>query len=162
MEKKNYSEDELFEKLINGEQIVEDVKTRRGNFKVKYPLGADLVEIDKRKAIMRGDIPPEKLSKQEDMNIEIYATLDQVVVDGPAWWKKLKSSMYCPDTNVIVELYRGYLRHYEQVQTALQSGLDREPDREVISHKSEKGLGDASFSHITYGPKVSEIDGRAG
>jgi len=147
MEEK-YSDQELFDKLVAGEQITETIETSRGTFEIKYPLGIDFVEINKRKAILRGSVAPEMFNRAEDLDLEAYATLDQVVVTSPDWWKKLKSSIHCPDQKLITDLYRRYLRHYEKVQQSISTpGPD---DGKGKTQDDDKVVGDGPFSGVTY------------
>lgn len=141
--------DDLFERIINGEDIVEEVQTKRGTFKIKFPLGSDFIEITKRKYEYLGDLDPKKLSREEMIDIDAYATLDVVIVDSPEWWKKLKNSSKCPDPSIIVELYRGFLRHYGEIQKLIHGGGDNESNRKPKSKKPTEDVGIEPFSGIT-------------
>lgn len=143
------SGDDLFEKLINGETITEEIKTRRGIFKIKYPLGEDLIKITKRKSELLDGIDVNKVQKEDISNADVFATLDVVIVEAPEWWKKIKTAARCPDLTILLDLYRGFLRFYEETQRSIQAEQSRTPSRKSKSEKQTEVMGDAPFSGIT-------------
>ncbi len=150
---------EIFEKLLNGEPITEEIHTPRGSFTIKFPVGADFVEIDRKKAQFRNNIPAEFFDKQSERNMQAYATLDHVVIDGPEWWKKLKSALYCPDADLVVELYRGYLQSTSETQRLITISCGRDNGGPGTGKDQNPDVGDGPFSGIAYGPQDTKSDG---
>jgi hypothetical protein len=147
---------ETFQKLLAGETITEEVKTARGSFTLKYPLGRDFVEIDRRKALMRGGVPAEQFDRQADANIEAFASLDVCVIEAPDWWKKLQSSMDCPDPALIDELYRGYLRLVRQVRQVLQVRSAGATTEQSPSENQAPAVGRGLFPRFTWRGKAGK------
>lgn len=157
MSDKKLSDEDLFEKLVNGEDITEEIETHQGTFTIKFPLGTDFIKISRRKAEMRGDIPPERFNKAEDIDFEAYAALDVVVLKGPDWWEKLKSSTQCPDQKIVTTLYRGYLRHYAAIQQKISPHGRSDGDGKV--QDDDEVVGDGPFSAVTYGSEDQKVGG---
>jgi hypothetical protein len=144
-------------KLLNGEDILESIETQHGVFVIKFPRPRVLRQIQ---MLLSQRFVGVDLSKLPDKNIrfhEIYATLDVVVVRAPQWWDDLDSSEDCPDDNLVMTLYRRYLRFYNRVQQEI-SGTGEKPGEhdQVGTGGSEKAdVGDGPFSGVTFGSKVS-------
>ena len=137
-------EEDLFEKLLNGEDITETVDLgKRGVFTIKYPLGSDRIEIARRKALFSQGL-------SEDFDFRFYAVLDTVVIDGPSAWKKSKAEKY-PDETVLVELYRRFLRLTERVRT--QIGGSKESEGEGEDKDKDPNVGDGLFQGVAIGPE---------
>jgi hypothetical protein len=97
-------------------------------------------------------------------NYEVYATLDVVVVEGPKWWDKLDSSEDCPDDDLILALYRGYLRFYGAIRRKIV-GSDGQPGGEPAKGAApaeEEAVGPGAFQGLAHGDEGEGADGRTG
>ena len=144
---------ETLEKLLKGEDIYDTLSTSRGNFKMIYPRPRVLRQIqvmlvERYHGQNLNNIPDKTLR-----NSEVYATLDAVITEAPDWWDSLDSSEDCPDDDLILQLYRGYLRFYGKVQQKIKRP-ERKPgvDSKKQPLRNEKEIvGNGSFSGITHG-----------
>ncbi|MFA5048655.1 MAG: hypothetical protein WC516_06545 [Patescibacteria group bacterium] len=112
---------DIFEDLLNKKDIKEVIETSRGNFTIKFPLGKDYRTIQ---LLLLNRFPGVNLNHIQEAVLheyQIYAVLDTVVVDSPKFWKKLESAEECPDSDLVMELYRGYLRFRKEIQDRIQS-----------------------------------------
>ncbi len=121
MEKKK----DVLELILSGENLTKKTKTKRGTFIIRFPLPRDLRAIEVRVAEMLDGKPVNSFSTSQVGNFRAYATLDQVIVDGPDWWKKLDTCEDCPDDVLITTLYGRYLRFYHSTQESInKSGYE--------------------------------------
>jgi hypothetical protein len=154
---------ETLEKLLRGEEIFEYIDTRRGKFKIIYPRPRVLRHIQ---VLLAERFNGQNLNNIKDStirNYEVYATLDVVVVEGPKWWDKLESSEDCPDDDLILALYRGYLRFCDAIRrkilgSDLQAG--EKPD-ESTAGDEKAPVGTGAFSGLTNRPEGEGADGGA-
>ncbi len=144
---------EVFDKLLAGEDVVQSIETHRGIFSIKYPLGRDFIEIDRRKAFMRGGAPLASFDANAEGNMEAYATLDVVVVEAPKWWKDMKSAADCPDPTLIDDLYRGYLRHVGKVRAVLSVGEPGTGNGGSKPKDKDAPVARGLFSGLSFRPK---------
>ena len=89
-----YSEEkqnDIFYTLLSGKTYKETVETSRGNFVLKFPKQKDVMQIDRRVALMRGGVPAESFDAIANFNLQKVATLDVMVESGPKWYDNLKS-----------------------------------------------------------------------
>ena len=143
------------EAIISGERLTETVKTRRGEFTLAFPLPKDLRRIEVTVASRLDGQPSSTFSADTIQNIRAYATLDTVVVDAPEWWDKLDSAEDCPDDDLIIDLYRRYLRLYNQTQKALgRGGKLRGSVGKIESKDPPETVDSGAFSGIADGPEV--------
>ena len=151
---KNEANDPL-EAIINGDRLSTDVTTRRGKFTLAFPLPKDLRRIEVTVASRLEGQPSSTFSDDTIQKIRVYATLDAVIVDAPEWWDGLDSAEDCPDDDLIVELYRRYLRHYGQTQEALgRGGKLRGSVGKIESKDPAEAVDSGAFSGIADGQKV--------
>lgn len=113
--------DDLFFAVMNGKQITEEIGTKRGVFKVKYPSQKELIDIDVKAAKLRNGIPHENFSMTSNFRIQAIAALDILVVDGPEWYKKAKQKTSftwgdMPDQDLCNEIYVKAWAFREEVQ----------------------------------------------
>ena len=147
------------EAIISGERLTETVKTRRGEFTLAFPLPKDLRRIEVTVASKLEGQPSATFPEDTIQKIRVYATLDAVIIDAPEWWDGLDTAEDCPDDDLIVELYRRYLRLYNQTQEALGSGGKLRGSVGKISPKdTSKAVDNGAFSGIADGPEVSESE----
>jgi hypothetical protein len=145
---------EVFEKLLAGEDVTEKVETRRGSFTLKYPCGREFIEIDRRKAIMRNGVPASSFDREAEANMEAYASLDVVIVDAPKWWESLKGgSSGCPDADLINDLYRGYLRFTAKIRALLSFGNPGESGGNVQADNKNPTVGRGLFQNLAFRSK---------
>lgn len=144
--------------LMSGKKVTEKVKYADFTFEVAYPLPSDLKEIDQSIARACKGMPPASFTPKALLTFEVYATLDQVVVNGPSWWKALKSADQCPFDDLVMYLYRRWLRFYREVRRYLTPTALNPPNRgsdQIPSEEpSSEDMGDDVFSDIAYGPEV--------
>lgn len=111
MENQNY-----FEKILNGEMITEDVKTRRGVFTVKNLTSQDHIKIAVEKSKMLQGANLETVDNLSSFLVEEIAVCDIAIVKAPGWWK---GAGKCPDDTVLSDIYRGCLSLNKKIQKAL-------------------------------------------
>jgi hypothetical protein len=129
--------DDLFTKLIKGQDVTEAVKTSRGEFIVKYPKAADLLTIGKIAAIRRNHKPIEGFDAESEMIKTMASTLDVIVVSGPKWFEDVRKSkeifsfLEVPSRVFLTELYGKAYSFREEVEQRLnqteESGDQRIP-----------------------------------
>ena len=119
--------DDLFTQLIMGKDVIEEVETSRGRFKIKYPKAADLLTIGKVAAIRRGYKPQDAFDQETEMINIMASTLDVVVVSGPKWFEDAKtvnknfSFLEVPSRVFISELYGKAYSFREKVELRFDS-----------------------------------------
>lgn len=84
-------QNDIFYTLLSGKTYKETVETSRGNFVLKFPKHKDVMQIDRRVALMRGGVPAESFDTIANFNLQKVATLDVMVESGPKWYDNLKS-----------------------------------------------------------------------
>ena len=104
-------QNDIFYTLLSGKTYKETVETSRGNFVLKFPKQKDVMQIDRRVALMRGGVPAESFDAIANFNLQKVATLDVMVESGPKWYDNLKSKNPnfswgdMPDGSFIDEVY---------------------------------------------------------
>ena len=111
--------EEHFNMLLAGKEITEQIETRRGWVTIKFMDDRAKINILKRKAKILDSAPANSLSESENFIIEMIATLDELVVQGPEGWKDALSYP-CSDTKA--EIYRGCLFHSREIRGLQRSG----------------------------------------
>ena len=150
---------DIFLKLLNGEDIIETVDLgKKGVFKIKYPLSKDYLAIDRQKAILRNNIPPGSFDPTGNTDIEVYATLNVIVVDGPPTWKKCKSILDYPDETLLTELYRRWLRHTREIRELIELVDVRDATVKSESVSESKTVGNGTFPTLAFGPKIDRLE----
>lgn len=150
---------DLFEMILNGKVPKETVQTRRGKFVIRFPLPHELREIELALAVMLQGQPVSAFSNGMLLNFRVYATLDKVLVEVPAWWKKMEGAEKCPDDALITELYRRYLQFYSEIQDRLAGRPAREKTGEGTADNKDEAVVDGAFSGVTHGEEVPAADG---
>lgn len=148
--------DDLFFAVINGKQITEEIGTKHGVFKVKYPSQKELIDIDVRAAKLRGGIPHENFSMTSNFRIQAIAALDVLVVDGPEWYKKAKQKNNSftwgdmPDQDLCNEVYVKAWAFREEVQIKL-NGVDEETNNgtDEIGSNIPENVDNGLFEGVT-------------
>ncbi|RLE46002.1 MAG: hypothetical protein DRJ31_10545, partial [Candidatus Methanomethylicota archaeon] len=111
---------DVLESILNGEQITEEIKTKRGVFVIALPLPKDIRNIEIEIARRLDGYPENQFSSDMLMKFRVYASLDTVIIKAPDWWNKLESAEDCPDDSLISFLYRRYLRFYQETQKKIE------------------------------------------
>lgn len=81
---------DMFNSIVMGKDVTETIKTSRGDFKVKYPRARDIQQIGRLQALRLNGIPFECFDRNALALIQEVATLDVVVLEGPAWYENAK------------------------------------------------------------------------
>jgi hypothetical protein len=157
-EKNDPAVDDVLQKLLSGEQILETIQTKRGTFTMKYPRPRVTQQIvvllaQRFEGVNLGNLPEQMVA-----NYRVYATLDIVVVKAPKWWDDLDSSLDCPDDKFILDLYRRYLQFYNRVQSEIE-GPKPEPRKDATpgaGDGKEAPVDPGAFSTIALGQEVPE------
>lgn len=80
----------LFNSIVMGKDVTEIIKTSRGDFKVKFPRMNDVQRIGRLQALRLNSIPAECFDPNVLALIQQIATLDVLVLEGPAWYENAK------------------------------------------------------------------------
>ena len=81
---------DIFYTLLNGKTVTEKIETSRGEFVVKFPKQKDIMQVERRAALMRGGIPAESFDRNANFDFQKVAFLDVVVESGPDWFNSAK------------------------------------------------------------------------
>lgn len=135
------AEESLFNKIVRGEDVTEQIKTKRGTFEVKYPRMADLERIGRLEAARRNEMAVGSFSYDNLDVITKVATLDILTVRGPAWYENAKAEnkngltvwQNVPIKNLVDEVYTKTLDFCAEVQRVIETG-GTEADRAVAKN----------------------------
>ena len=117
----------MFNAIVMGKEVTEIVKTSRGDFKVKYPRARDIQAIGRLQALRLNGIPVDCFDKNVLAFIQEVATLDIVVLEGPAWYENAKkenmnfSWLDIPSQSYIQEVYAQAYSFRLKVQKLIES-----------------------------------------
>lgn len=127
-------QNDIFYTLLSGKTFTEEIETSRGKFRVKFPKQKDIMQIDRRVALMRGGIPAESFDAIANFNLQKVATLDVMVESGPKWFDNLKSKNPnfswgdMPDGNFVDEVYSKAYSFRAEVQRKFGGDEDKATD----------------------------------
>lgn len=128
----------MFNSIVMGKDVTEKIKTSRGDFKVKYPRARDLQQIGRLQALRLNGIPFECFDRNALALIQEVATLDVVVLEGPAWYENAKKENVnfswadIPIQSYIQEVYAKAYEFRLKVQKLLESN-DKNGNTEMDS-----------------------------
>ena len=117
----------MFNSIVMGKDVTEIIKTSRGDFKVKFPRARDIQQIGKLQALRLNGISIECFDRNVLALIQEIATLDVVVLEGPAWYENEKkenvnfSWLDIPSQAYIQEVYAKAYNFRLKVQKLLES-----------------------------------------
>lgn len=117
----------MFNAIVMGKEVTETIKTSRGDFKVKYPRARDIQAIGRLQALRLNGIPVDCFDKNILAFIQEVATLDIVVLEGPAWYENAKkeninfSWLDIPSQAYIQEVYAQAYSFRLKVQKLIES-----------------------------------------
>lgn len=138
---------EIFSKLLRGEDLTQTVKSSRGEFVFRYPTNGDKIEIERLKSAMLENVNIEKADGETLLMISAIASIDVCLVTAPKWWKGAKA---CPDRYLLGELYRGFLQRCIEVQEVLRVANVGGDDRESSNNTgSADVVGSRAFPVFT-------------
>ena len=129
---------DMFNSIVMGKDVTEKIKTSRGDFKVKYPRARDLQQIGRLQALRLNGIPFECFDRNALALIQEVATLDVVVLEGPAWYENAKKENVnfswadIPIQSYIQEVYAKAYEFRLKVQKLLESN-DKNGNSEMDS-----------------------------
>ena len=129
---------DMFNSIVMGKDVTEKIKTSRGDFKVKYPRARDLQQIGRLQALRLNGIPFECFDRNALALIQEVATLDVVVLEGPAWYENAKKENVnfswadIPVQSYIQEVYAKAYEFRLKVQKLLESN-DKNGNTEMDS-----------------------------
>ncbi len=130
----------MFNSIVMGKDVTETIETSRGKFKVKYPRARDIQAIGRLQALRLNGIPIECFDKNVLALIQEIATLDVVVLEGPAWYENAKTEninfswLDIPSQSYIQEVYAKAYQFRLKVQKLIESD----------SEEGNKGLDSVS------------------
>ena len=117
----------MFNSIVMGKDVTETIKTSRGEFKVKYPRARDIQQIGRLQALRLNGIPIECFDRNVLALIQEIATLDVIVLEGPAWYENAKkenvnfSWLDIPSQSYIQEVYAKAYEFRLKVQKLIES-----------------------------------------
>ena len=129
---------DMFNSIVMGKDVTEKIKTSRGDFKIKYPRARDLQQIGRLQALRLNGIPFECFDRNALALIQEVATLDVVVLEGPAWYENAKKENVnfswadIPVQSYIQEVYAKAYEFRLKVQKLLESN-DKNGNTEMDS-----------------------------
>ena len=137
---------DLFNSIVMGKDVTEVLKTSRGDFKVKYPRARDIQQIGRLQAYRLNGIPAECFDKNVLFLSQEIATLDVVVIEGPAWYENAKTEnsnfswLDIPSQAFIQEVYSLAYEFRIKVQKLIESdGKDRDKELDSVSDTKDNG-----------------------
>ena len=125
-----FQKENLFQSIICGKDVVEKIKTSRGEFEVKFPRTRDLETIGRLAAYRLNGISEKCFDDLSLQLIREVATLDVIIRSGPAWYENAKKDSNnftwgnIPSVKYVQEVYAKANEFRVKVQTL----LDEDPD----------------------------------
>lgn len=151
----DFQKENLFESIVRGKDVIEKIKTSRGDFEVKFPRAKDLETIGRLTAYRLNGVSEKCFDDATYALIQQIATLDVVVRSGPAWFENAKKENSgfswgdIPSQKFIREVYAKAFEFRFKVQNMLDEVQER-GDKEVASAESVDVAGSAGvFSGIS-------------
>jgi len=130
--------EDILEQILEGKETIQEIKTNRGSFTISYALPRDLRKIEIEIARRMGGESESSFTPVQITNFRAYATLDYVITKAPEWWDKLESAEDCPDDDLIIQLYRGFLQFHKKTQKEIsKSRFGRASGRSGSDNKNE-------------------------
>lgn len=138
-EKLNETEvSDLFKAIIEGKDITEQVKTKKGIFEIKFPRIKDLEAIGRLTAYRLNGLSAKSFDPDTYSLIQKIAALDILTVKGPGWYELAKKNQInfgwsdIPSQSLLEEVYASAYNFRIKVQREIES--DKKPtDREVAT-----------------------------
>lgn len=150
-----FQKENLFDSIVRGKDVIEKIKTSRGDFEVKFPRAKDLETIGRLTAYRLNGINEKCFDDATYSLIQQIATLDVVVRSGPAWYENAKKENTnfswgdIPSQKFIGEVYAKAFEFRFKVQNMLDEDSERR-DTELAAAKSNESISSPGvFSGIT-------------
>lgn len=151
--------DDLFISLLRGKDVTEKVETTRGIFELKFPRMIDLEKIGRIMAFRQNGLPTQCFDPNVLALMNEIATLDVLVVSGPAWYENIKKEnedftwQDIPDQNFIQEVYAKAYEFRLKVQKIFNKPAGKE----------NSGMDNTGSNEDSNGPDLFEgLSGSAG
>ena len=144
---------DVFAALLEGKPVTTKVETARGNFTLKFPDANDKRRIRVLIADEKMGRPDDAFSWQDRQDIESAATLNVLVVNGPAWWETKMKKRWdgFPDAKLMQDLLaRGRLFRIQVERDIATSGYGRNVAGAPGSD-TEEAVGGGAFQGLAYG-----------
>ena len=145
----------MFNSIVMGKDVTEKIETSRGAFKVKYPRARDIQQIGRLQALRLNGIPIDCFDKNVLALIQEIATLDVIVLEGPAWYENAKeenvnfSWLDIPSQAYIQEVYAKAYDFRLKVQKLIESdGKEGNTELDAVSDVENNG-GPGLFDNVS-------------
>lgn len=144
--------DNLFRSIVMGQDVTEVIKTKKGDFKVKFPRIRDTEKIGKLVAARLNGIPLQSFDRGVYEVMYQVATLDVIVISGPAWYELAKKENLSfswrdiPSLSLIEEVYAKAYNFRQKVQKQLESN----------SETRDNTMGELSIDNNSREPELFE------
>ncbi|MBO7692541.1 MAG: hypothetical protein J6W16_07255 [Methanobrevibacter sp.] len=136
----------MFNSIVMGKDVTETIKTSRGDFKIKYPRSRDIQQIGRLQALRLNGIPIECFDKNIIALMQEIATLDVIVLEGPAWYENAKKENVnfswgdIPLQSYIQEVYAAAYTFRLKVQKLLETnGEEGDKGMDSVSDTENNG-----------------------
>jgi hypothetical protein len=147
---------DVFAALLEGKPVTTKVETNRGTFVMKFPDENDKKQIRIQIADEKMGRPDESFSWQDRQEMSNIATLNVLIVGGPAWWEtKMKKRWNgYPEPTLMQELLaRGRLFRRQVEHDIASSGYGRSVAGGA-GDNADTSVGNGTFSGLAYGQKA--------
>ena len=147
--------DNLFESIVRGKDVIEEIETSRGKFEVKFPRTTDIETIGKLTAYRLRGLSVQCFDEQIYNLIQMVATLDVVIVSGPAWFENVKKDNKdfswgdVPSQKFIGEVYAKALEFRKKVQELVDGDTDKENPGMVAASAGADSDGAGVFENVS-------------
>ena len=117
----------LFNSIVQGKDVTEVINTSKGEFKIKFPRAKDIESIGRLTAYRLNGIAAKCFDDNTYMLMHQIATLDILVLSGPAWYELAKkenmnfSWQEIPSQKFINEVYSKVFSFRTKIQEQIES-----------------------------------------
>lgn len=151
-EKKELSakqKENLFTSIVLGKDIIEEIETSRGKFKVKYPRMSDIETIGRKVAYRLNGLSAVSFEPNTFNLIQKIAMLDTLIVSGEAWYENAKKEANftwedIPIQSYIEEVFSKVAEFRFKVQELIENDV-RKTDRNVATSKNNDVSNDSGL-----------------
>lgn len=149
-----FQKENLFESIVRGKDVVEKIKTSRGEFEVKFPRTKDLETIGRLTAYRLNGVSEKCFDDATYELIQQVATLDVVVRSGPPWYMNAKKENNfswgdIPSQKFIQEVYAKALEFRYKVQVMLDEEQNTRDKPVAAEQNSDDTCSAGLFSGIS-------------
>lgn len=147
--------DDLFLKLVRGNDVTEQIETSRGSFEVKYPKQKDFIRIGRIIAYKHNGLNANCFDVETEATIKATAYLDVCVVDGPAWYKNAKKEKESwnwedvPDVQFLTELYIKAQTFRKKVEESFRKDKDGKANELSITNGNDSDVHRGIFDGLS-------------